>query len=106
MVVPERLTPATSTSFGTIVFMQPLKENRSEPAPGEFAVPERRSGSERLIVVGPTPPPIHGVMVATKMLIEALRELGLLAAHLETRDPRPLRNLVRLDTRNVLYGLK
>jgi glycosyltransferase involved in cell wall biosynthesis len=54
-----------------------------------------------IIVVGPTPPPLHGVSVMTVQLIRALRDQGLLAAHLDTRDRRDLSNIGRLDVQNV-----
>jgi glycosyltransferase involved in cell wall biosynthesis len=53
------------------------------------------------IVVGPTPPPLHGVSVMTVQVLRALREQGLLAAHVDTRDPRNLSNIGRLDAENV-----
>lgn len=60
-----------------------------------------------LILIGPTPPPIHGSAFATKHLIEAVDRAGLLAAHLETgEDERPVFNTGRLDPTNLYLGLK
>jgi glycosyltransferase involved in cell wall biosynthesis len=83
-------------------------------APGEaasYAPPFRRSRDvpethPKLIVVGPSPPPFHGVSVMTLKLIDALRELGAFAGHLDTRDPRPVDTIGRLDIRNVLLGFQ
>lgn len=60
----------------------------------------------RLIAIGPTPPPTHGVSIATQRLVADLQSLGLLAAHLDTRDPRPLGTMGILDVQNVVLGLK
>jgi glycosyltransferase involved in cell wall biosynthesis len=59
-----------------------------------------------IIVIGPTPPPLHGVSVMTAQLVRVLRAQGLLAAHLDTRDPRDLSNIGRLDGRNVWLALR
>ncbi len=60
-----------------------------------------------LIVIGPTPPPVHGSAVATKHLVEAVAEAGALAAHLETgEDDRSTAKLGALDPLNVYLGLK
>lgn len=59
-----------------------------------------------LIVIGPTPPPAFGTATLTPVLLGSLAERGLLAAHLDTRDPRPLDRLARLDAKNVTLGLR
>lgn len=59
----------------------------------------------RLIVMAPTPPPVFGQSVLTVSLLASLRRLGLLAAHVDTRDDRTLANLARLDLENVRLGL-
>jgi glycosyltransferase involved in cell wall biosynthesis len=61
---------------------------------------------ERLVVVGPVPPPIHGVAVSTKL---ALRN-PLLAErfkleHLDTTDRRSIRNMGKWDLGNIALGL-
>lgn len=61
---------------------------------------------EKLIVIGPTPPPIHGVAFTTPHVVEAVRAVDRLAAHLETRDPRPVVTSGRLDARNVWLGIR
>jgi glycosyltransferase involved in cell wall biosynthesis len=64
-----------------------------------------RPGIRPLIVIGPTPPPIHGVAFTTPHVLAAISSLGRLAAHLETRDPRPVTTTGRLDVRNLWLGL-
>ncbi len=61
---------------------------------------------ERLVVVGPTPPPMHGVAVMTGEVLEALAQLGCLSGHVDTRDDRPLATIGRLDLINVWLGIK
>lgn len=67
---------------------------RSLPAPPEF------------VVVGPTPPPIHGVAAMTVEVVAALQKLQRGVDHVDTRDPRPLSTIGRLDFRNVFLGFK
>ncbi len=59
----------------------------------------------RLVVVGPTPPPFHGVAVMTVHLLDALARLDALAGHVNTRDPRPVETIGRLDAQNVWLGI-
>jgi glycosyltransferase involved in cell wall biosynthesis len=59
-----------------------------------------------VVVIGPTPPPHHGVSVMTQRLVDSLREMGRLAAHLDTRDPRPWTSIGRLDPTNLWLGLR
>jgi glycosyltransferase involved in cell wall biosynthesis len=61
---------------------------------------------ERLIVIGPTPPPFHGVSVMTTHLLRALEEEGRVAAHLNTADARGVHNAGRLDLGNAWLGLR
>lgn len=59
-----------------------------------------------LVVIGASPPPVHGVAIMTGQLLSALRQLGACAGHLDIRDPRPITTLGRLDVRNVTLGLR
>ena len=74
----------------------------------DAAYVERAEGVARakLVVVGPSPPPVHGVVVMTEQMLNALRELDICAGHLDTRDPRPVTTIGRLDLRNVTLGLQ
>lgn len=59
-----------------------------------------------LIVIGPVPPPVHGVAVSTALALANpyLRE-RFRVEHLDTSDRRPLSTLGRWDATNVLLGL-
>ena len=62
----------------------------------------------RLIVVGPVPPPYHGVTISTSLVLAnpVLRE-RFDVEHLDTSDPRPdLANIGRWDLTNVTLGLR
>lgn len=60
-----------------------------------------------MIVIGATPPPLHGSAFTNMHLVEAMRRRGRLAGHLETgEDDRPVFTTGRLDLANVYYGLK
>jgi glycosyltransferase involved in cell wall biosynthesis len=56
----------------------------------------------RLVVVGPLPPPHHGVTVSTSLVL-ASAELRrrFRVEHFDTSDHRPVRNVGRWDLRNV-----
>jgi glycosyltransferase involved in cell wall biosynthesis/2-polyprenyl-3-methyl-5-hydroxy-6-metoxy-1,4-benzoquinol methylase len=58
-----------------------------------------------LLVVGPTPPPFHGVTLMTDALLRLPRgnEFGL--EHFDTSDHRDTRNIGTIDTRNALLAL-
>src|SRR5665811_109811 len=66
-------------------------------------VPARRAN---ILVIGPTPPPFHGVAGITPYILEALAALECLGAHLDTRDPQPLETLGSFNRRNVTLGLR
>ena len=61
----------------------------------------------RLIVIGPLPPPIHGVTVSTSLVLanEALRGRFDIR-HVDTSDHRDGSNIGRWDVINVSIGLK
>jgi glycosyltransferase involved in cell wall biosynthesis len=62
----------------------------------------------RLIVVGPLPPPVHGVTVSTSLVLAnpILRE-RFRVEHLDTSDPRPTRaNIGKWDATNVRLALQ
>ncbi len=58
------------------------------------------------VVVGPTPPPIHGVAAMTLEIIRGLGDMGRLGAHVDTSDRRPLDTIGRLDVTNVFLAVK
>ena len=65
------------------------------------------SAKPRLVVVGPLPPPIHGVTISTSLVLanEPLRA-RFDVHHLNTSDTRDLKNLGHWDLRNVVLGLR
>lgn len=65
-----------------------------------------RARLAELIVVGPSPPPTHGVAIMTHQVIGALEQLGRMGGHLDTSDPRPLSTIGRFDATNVKLGLR
>lgn len=70
-------------------------------------LPGRLDRQGSLIVIGPTPPPIHGSAFTNMHVVEAVRRNGRLAAHLETgEDLRPVFTTGKFDPTNVYYGLK
>ena len=61
---------------------------------------------DRLVIVGPTPPPYHGMSVYTEQILGSPR-LGeeFEVVHLETADRRSLDNMGRFDLQNLYLGL-
>jgi glycosyltransferase involved in cell wall biosynthesis len=59
-----------------------------------------------MIVIGPSPPPYHGVAVMTTYVVDAARRMNLLAGRLDTADRRGVETLGRLDVRNVSLALR
>jgi len=60
----------------------------------------------RLIVIGPLPPPLHGVTISTSLVLanKTLRE-HFEVEHLDTSDHRSLDNIGRWGVRNLMLGL-
>lgn len=61
----------------------------------------------RLIVIGPVPPPHHGVTVSTGLVL-ANRELDrdFVVEHVDTSDRRSIENIGRWDVQNVWFGVR
>src|SRR5512146_2501468 len=60
-----------------------------------------------VVVIGPTPPPFHGMAVYTRMLVSSSRlAQSYRVLHLDTSDRRSLDNMGRLDARNVALALR
>lgn len=65
-----------------------------------------RTTRRRVLVVGPVPPPLHGVAVMTRTLLESVLVDRFEIVHLDTSDRRDVGNIGSLDARNVwLAGL-
>jgi glycosyltransferase involved in cell wall biosynthesis len=61
---------------------------------------------QHLIVIGPLPPPVHGVTISTSLVLgnELLRE-RFAVEHLDTSDHRSGEDIGRWDVRNALLGI-
>lgn len=60
-----------------------------------------------LIVIGPLPPPVHGVAISTALaLANPILNNRFEVRHLDTTDARTIENLGRWDFTNVALGLK
>ena len=60
----------------------------------------------KVIIVGPTPPPVHGVSQAIQSILESSVIPPEMLLHLDTSDRRSLANLGHFDWRNLVIGLK
>jgi hypothetical protein len=77
----------------------------AEEAPPEDGVPPG-AGLNRVLVVGPEPPPMMGPAVCTQMLCAALEHLGVDVVRVNTQDNRSVFNTNVLDLRNLVLALK
>ena len=59
-----------------------------------------------LLVVGPTPPPYHGVSVATQMVLASRLQQAFQVIHLETADRRGISHVNNPDCYDVLLFVK
>jgi|SRR5579884_248399 len=61
----------------------------------------------RLIIIGPIPPPTHGVTASTRFALEnrQLRQ-AFDVSHVDTSDRRDLRNIGKVDVQNLLLALR
>jgi glycosyltransferase involved in cell wall biosynthesis len=60
-----------------------------------------------LIVLGPLPPPVHGVAVSTQLVLANPRlQTTFDVEHVDTTDPRSISNMGRWDVVNVALGLR
>jgi len=60
-----------------------------------------------ILVIGPTPPPYHGVSVVTELIVKSLKnaDTRFSVIHLDTADRRGPSNIGKLDLWNVLLAL-
>src|SRR5579862_7006227 len=59
----------------------------------------------RVLAIGPTPPPYHGVATFLRDLLDSRDLDGVELRHLDTSDRRDASNLGRWDAENVRLGL-
>jgi glycosyltransferase involved in cell wall biosynthesis len=60
---------------------------------------------ETVLIVGPTPPPAHGISVLTELLLQSGLQQSFEVIHLDTADRRTLDNVGRFEIRNVALAL-
>src|SRR5438270_213833 len=66
----------------------------------------RRDSRTSLIVIGPVPPPYHGVTTSTALLLGSeLLRANFDVVHLDTSDRRAIRTIGRWDFRNIAGAL-
>ncbi len=75
----------------------------SAPSPGPRPSSSR---DPRILIVGPVPPPLHGVTVMTAALLEGVARSGLEMVHFDTSDHRNIANVGAFDVRNVGLALR
>lgn len=61
---------------------------------------------ETILIIGPTPPPYHGVSVATQVLLDALPSEQFSAVHLDTADRRGIAHVDQPDLWDVLLFIR
>lgn len=83
----------------------PAKRRRMARAQHQGARRGDGGSPERILMVGPTPPPYNGMSVATSQMMDALGDRFPLI-HLDSADRRDLSNVGKLDFQNVFLGLK
>jgi glycosyltransferase involved in cell wall biosynthesis len=68
---------------------------------------ERRKDIKKALIVGPLPPPYHGVAVMIKWLVDGLRKRnGFGFIHLNTQDPQKNEGFGKFNPRNSWFALK
>jgi glycosyltransferase involved in cell wall biosynthesis len=60
---------------------------------------------ETVLIIGPTPPPAHGISVLTDILLRSDLKLSFDVVHLDTADRRTLDNVGRFEFHNVMLAL-
>jgi glycosyltransferase involved in cell wall biosynthesis len=69
--------------------------------------PEVSTRKKRILIVGPVPPPYHGVAVMMQWLIDGLkRREGLRFIHLNTQDRKKNKDFGKLTARNAYFAAK
>lgn len=60
---------------------------------------------ETVLVIGPTPPPAHGISILTELLLRSDLKESFQVVHLDTADRRTLDNVGRFELGNVALAL-
>ena len=64
------------------------------------------NGKPGAIIVGPTPPPTHGLTIATERLLNSALRDRFELTHLDTSDRRDIGNMGRFDLINICLAVK
>jgi len=68
--------------------------------------PDKRiERADTVLIVGPTPPPAHGISVLTELLLQSGLKESFEVVHLDTADRRTLDNVGRFEIRNIALAL-
>jgi glycosyltransferase involved in cell wall biosynthesis len=57
------------------------------------------------LIIGPTPPPYHGVAVSTQLILDSPAFQGFRLVHLDTADRRGIENIGAFEWGNITLGL-
>lgn len=69
-------------------------------------MPDKRPERAAIVlIVGPTPPPAHGISVLTELLLQSGLKESFEVVHLDTADRRTLDNVGRFEIRNIALAL-
>ncbi len=67
----------------------------------------KRGGRPAVVIVGPTPPPVHGMATFTAMLLTSpVLAASYRVLHLDTADRRSIENMGRFDLTNAYLGVR
>lgn len=58
-----------------------------------------------ILIIGPTPPPYHGVAVSTQVILDSPAFSAFRLIHLNTADQRSIQNIGRFDFSNIALAL-
>ncbi|GAB4580729.1 MAG: hypothetical protein Fur0022_34710 [Anaerolineales bacterium] len=59
----------------------------------------------KILLIGPTPPPYHGVAVSTQLILSSPALQAFQIIHLDTADRRSIENIGEFELGNILIGL-
>ena len=71
-----------------------------------MAEPKLQNSKKRVLIIGPTPPPNHGVSIATRSLLESNLNESFSLLHLDTADRRGIEHVDKPDLHDLFLFLK
>lgn len=72
---------------------------------GHLTAGAKRGLRPKILIIGPVPPPYHGVAVSTRLILESPQLSRFELIHIDTSDRRDVRNIGRLDLWNVWLAI-